>query len=128
MGPTLNLKLKLAEKITSIDGIADRKNGKKLVEFTTQYIFPAITPSEVKNYLYTGRKDQAIFRPLPQRGQRLRAGSLPAFTGTPCSQGDPEGPPRQGRIGEAGRKVKLWNGRTRHFIPSGIRFTHASNT
>jgi hypothetical protein len=24
--------------------------------------------------------------------------------------------------------VKLWNGRTRHFIPSGIRFTHASNT
>jgi len=57
----LRLKSKLAEKVTSIDGIADAENGRKLVEFTTDYLFPANTPSEITQYVYSGRKAKAVF-------------------------------------------------------------------
>ncbi|MEI6071325.1 MAG: hypothetical protein WCS31_06005 [Verrucomicrobiae bacterium] len=57
----LTLKLKLAEKVTSIDGIANAGNGRKLVEFTTGYLFPASTPPEITQYLYSGRQAKAVF-------------------------------------------------------------------
>jgi len=61
INPHFKSKYRIGEKVKSIDGIADAGNGRKLVEFTTVYVFPASTSSEIFNYIYTGRKAQAIF-------------------------------------------------------------------
>ncbi|MCK9590031.1 MAG: hypothetical protein M0Q93_11810 [Terrimicrobiaceae bacterium] len=61
MGPCLDLKTEIAEKISSVDGIRDLGNGMKLVEFTTDYIFPPNTPPEITQYLYSGRRGKAVF-------------------------------------------------------------------
>jgi len=69
-GQSISLKSKLAEEVISVDGIADLGNGRKLVEFTTSYIFPQNTPPEIKEYFYSGRKAKAIFA-LYDDGWRL---------------------------------------------------------
>ena len=55
----------LAEKVNSVDGIADAGFGGgtiMTVQYTTDYVFPANTSPSVSRYIYSGSKDAAMFR------------------------------------------------------------------